>query len=296
MFKKATAENLKLRLALNGVSGSGKTYSALAIAQFLAPNSKIALIDSEHGSASRYAKYFDFDVCNLETFSLQTYIKTIEEANKLGYEVIIVDSLSHAWFDELDKTSNAKNSYTAWGPLRILERKLIDLIFRLDCHFIGTMRTKTEYVLEMNNRGKMEPKKIGTQAVQKQGIEYEFDVVGELDIEHSMRITKTRFTELDSKIYIMPGGNFAEDVLLALQSNPESSEKSKSKSQDFNHAKDPYADWKEAGMNYFIEQGLDKTEIQAMIDLSKDRKTLHQRGLVALAQKNRNSRKEKANA
>ena len=262
MFKKATIEEVRLRLAILGASGSGKTFSSLSIATNLVPNGRIALIDSEHGSASRYAKYFNFDVCNLEDFSLQTYISTIEEADRLNYDVIIVDSLSHAWYYELDQSSSSKNSYTAWKPLRVLERKLIDLMLQTKAHFIGTMRTKTEYILEKNSRGKMEPHKVGTTAIQKQGIEYEFDVVGELDLEHTMRITKTRFMELDNKIFPAPGANLASEIIAALAvpiSNGNNGNVGNA-SNNKHHPEVP--EWYEKGIAYYEKQGVPRKTIE----------------------------------
>lgn len=100
MFKKATKSQIKIRLALSGASGSGKTFSALAIAQHLGDN--IALIDTEHGSASRYADRFTFDTCELNDHHPAKYIEAIKAAESASYEVIIIDSLSHAWFSELE--------------------------------------------------------------------------------------------------------------------------------------------------------------------------------------------------
>lgn len=100
MFKKATKSQIKIRLALSGASGAGKTFSALSIASYLGKS--IAVIDTEHGSASRYADKFSFDVCELENHHPFKYIEAIETAEQAGYEVIIIDSLSHAWFSELE--------------------------------------------------------------------------------------------------------------------------------------------------------------------------------------------------
>ena len=117
----ATKKAAKLRLALVGPAGSGKTYSALAIATGL--GSKIALIDTEHGSAALYADKFAFDTCNLETFSPDSYVEAIKGAEAEGYDVIIIDSLSHAWIgkdgaleqvDQATRRSGSKNSYFAW--------------------------------------------------------------------------------------------------------------------------------------------------------------------------------------
>ena len=93
-FKKATKSQAKLRMAITGPSGSGKTYSALSIA---APLGHAAVIDTECGSASKYADLFDFDVLELSEYHPRNYIEAIKAACAAGYDVLIIDSLSHAW-------------------------------------------------------------------------------------------------------------------------------------------------------------------------------------------------------
>lgn len=218
MFKKATKTNLKLRLALSGVSGAGKTYTGLAIASYL--GSSVAVIDTEHGSASRYADRFNFDVCELTEFHPIKYIEAINEAARQGYEVILVDSLTHAWFAQLEIVGQAKNSFTAWGPINQIERKLINTIVGCPAHIICTMRSKTEWdTSQVNEKGKMLPKKIGTAPVQREGIQYEFDVFGEITQEHILHITKSRCFDLQDKSFANPGRDIAEILLTWLTDN-----------------------------------------------------------------------------
>ncbi len=148
MFKKATKTQIKLRLALTGPSGSGKTFSSLALASHL--GQRIAVIDTEHGSASRYADLFEFDVVELESFHPNRYVKAIVAAQQAGYDVVIIDSLSHAWMGkdgELELVDRARNSFAAWKDVRPLERALIDTMLSCKCHLIATMRSKTEWVV-----------------------------------------------------------------------------------------------------------------------------------------------------
>jgi len=209
MFKKAAKSGIKVRLALSGASGSGKTFSALAIASELGKS--IAVIDTEHGSASRYADRFDFDVCELTNHHPGQYIQAIEAAEQAGYEVIIIDSLSHAWFSELEL---AGKSFDGWKNVRPLERKLIVAMVGSPCHVIATMRSKTEYVMEeytaRDGKLKTAPKKIGTAPIQSSGIEYEFDVAGELNHEHILTISKSRCSELTDRTFLNPGREIAE--------------------------------------------------------------------------------------
>ena len=214
-FKKATREQLKLRMAFAGPSGSGKTRSAMEVAQHL--GSKLAVIDTEKGSASRYAGEFEFDVSELSDFNPINYVNEIYAAASGGYDVLIIDSLSHAWFWELDHV----NGFSDWKSVRPLERKLVDAMLSFPGHLIVTMRTKTEYVLEegrnRSGRSTTVPKKVGTAPIQASGIEYEFDIAGELDLDHTLTISKTRCPQLNGKQISYPGEEFAKELLAWLQ-------------------------------------------------------------------------------
>ncbi|MGB6016803.1 MAG: ATP-binding protein, partial [Nodosilinea sp.] len=204
MFQKATKSQARLRFALCGPSGSGKTYSALKIACHLGKT--IAVIDTEHGSASKYADLFDFDVCNLVDFHPGKYMEAIKAAGLAGYEVIVIDGLSHAWFAELDL---AGKSFDGWKDVRPLERALIDAMLSSPAHIIATMRSKTEWVLEeyINKAGKtcVAPRKVGTSPIQSSGIEYEFDLAGEIDLNHLLTISKSRCPALSNTTHLNPG-------------------------------------------------------------------------------------------
>ncbi len=210
MFKKATKSNLKIRLALSGASGSGKTYSALSIASNL--GNRIALIDTERGSASKYADLFNFDTCELTNHHPAKYIEAIHQAEEAGYSIIIIDSLTHAWFSELEM---AGGRFDGWAKVRPLERKLIDAMIGSKCHIIATMRSKTEWLIEENQKkGKSSysPKKIGTSPIQASGVEYEFDVAGELDYTHILTISKSRCPAVTDKTFLNPGKELAFEL------------------------------------------------------------------------------------
>ena len=215
MFRKATKEQCKARVCLCGVSGSGKTYSALKIAT--AMGGRIAVIDSERGSASKYADEFSFDTCNdMADYSPKSYIEAIKAAEKEGYDIIVVDSLTHAWagaggaLEMVDAAAaRAKgNSYAAWREVTPWHNKLVEAMLQSSAHVIATLRTKAEYALESVN-GKNVPKKIGMAPIQREGMEYEFDVVGDLDLSHTLTITKTRCRQLDGKQFQLPGEDVA---------------------------------------------------------------------------------------
>jgi hypothetical protein len=223
MFQKATKSQSRGRVALVGASGSGKTYTGLTTATALADGGKVAVIDTERGSASKYADIFDFDVVNLEDFSPHTYISAIQEAESLGYAVILIDSLTHAWsgsggaLEMVDKAAaraRTPNSFAAWREVTPVHNALVDTMLRSKCHIIVTMRTKTEWVLEENERTKKkEPRKIGMAPIQRDGMEYEFDVVGDMDADNRLLITKTRCPALARAVIDRPTKEFGETLL-----------------------------------------------------------------------------------
>ncbi|WP_349573078.1 ATP-binding protein [Azotobacter salinestris] len=186
MFKKAERKQARLRLALAGPSGSGKTFSALQMAKGL--GSKIAVIDTEHGSASLYADAADFDVMELHApYSPERYIEAIQAAERAGYDVLIIDSYSHEWTgqggcleinDEIAKAKYKGNTWSAWNETTPRHRRLTDKILTSPLHIICTMRSKTETV---QGEGK-KVVKLGLKSEQRDGTDYEFTVV--LDIAH----------------------------------------------------------------------------------------------------------------
>ncbi|MCY1699712.1 ATP-binding protein [Lelliottia sp. SL45] len=186
-FEKAMRKKAKLRLALTGPSGSGKTYSALTIAKGM--GGSIAFIDTEKGSASLYSNEFDFDVLELEPpFTPERFIAAIGTAESAGYDIVIIDSMSHEWngvggcLEELDVIAKAKfksNSHAAWSEITPRHRKFLDSILRTKMHVIATMRSKTE-TAQMEGSRKVQ--KLGLKSEQRDGVEYEFTTV--LDINH----------------------------------------------------------------------------------------------------------------
>jgi ABC-type dipeptide/oligopeptide/nickel transport system ATPase component len=237
MFTKATKTQARLRLALCGPSGSGKTYSALEIAKHL--GTPIAVVDSEHGSASKYADRFDFDVCNLTDFHPSRYLEAIKAAGEAGYKVIVIDSLSHAWFAELEL---AGKSFDGWKTVRPLERALIDAMLASPAHIIATMRTKTEWVMEeyVNKQGKTcsAPKRIGTAPIQASGIEYEFDLAGEIDLNHLLTISKSRCPALSNSTHLNPGKELADTMLQWLTEGAPAPETALQKGQRIKQARE----------------------------------------------------------
>jgi hypothetical protein len=232
VFKKAQKSQAKLRLSIAGPSGSGKTYTALAIATNL--GKRVAVVDTENSSASKYADKFSFDALNLDTFSPETYIQALEAAKQGDYDVVVIDSLSHSWFGKdgaIEQADRAEkrigNKFAAWRDVTPLYNRMIMSIIQAPFHVIATLRTKTEYVIEENERGKKVPKKVGLQAIAKENSEYEFDVVGEMNQENDLVITKTRCSLLNNQVYKRPGADIAKILQAWLSDGPKAEEASK---------------------------------------------------------------------
>ena len=209
-FHKAIRKQVKLRLALCGPSGSGKTYSALLIAQGLAPDRRIALIDTERGSGELYSHLADYDAATLAPpFTPERYIKLIRDAEQAGYAVLIIDSLSHAWtgeggvldmHDKATLASRSGNSFMSWREVTPHHNALVDAIIGANLHVIATMRTKTAYDLVDDGKGGKKPIKVGLAPVQREGMEYEFTVVMDLSVDnHIATAAKDRTSLFDSR-------------------------------------------------------------------------------------------------
>jgi hypothetical protein len=219
-FNRASKEKAKARIALTGPTGSGKTYTALAVASGL--GGRIAVVDSERGSASKYADEFTFDTLQLTRFEPAALVDALAVAGHDGYDVLIVDSFSHFWsgtggileqVDNAAKRIGGANSFAGWKEARPMERAMIDALLAYPGHVIVTMRAKTEYVVDSDERGRKVPRKVGLKPDQRDGIEYEFDIVGELDQENTLVISKSRAKSLSGRVINKPDQRFAEDVL-----------------------------------------------------------------------------------
>lgn len=184
-------------MGLQGVSGSGKTYSALLLANGLVKDwDKIAVIDSENHSADLYAHLGDYSVVQIgPPFSPAKYIEAIEICEAAGMEVIIIDSISHEWEGQggiIDLHSNMMgNSFTNWSKVTPLHNGFVNKILQSPAHIIATIRSKQDYILSERN-GKMVPEKIGLKGVTREGMDYEFTIVLDIDLKHQATASKDR--------------------------------------------------------------------------------------------------------
>lgn len=206
-FKKAERTKIKIKIAMTGPSGSGKTYSALLLAKGM--GGKIALIDTENGSSALYSDNFDFDVLSITPpFTTEKYVETIQTATRAGYEILVIDSISHAWAGEgglleqkeqMDQRGGS--GFANWGKITKKHEAFKAAILHSEIHLIATMRSKQEYVLSQDDKGKQRIMKMGMAPVQREGMEYEFTTVFDIAMNHEAEASKDRTGLFADKIF-----------------------------------------------------------------------------------------------
>lgn len=203
-IKKAQRTLAKLRLALTGTSGSGKTFGALLVAKGL--GGRICVIDTERGSASLYAELHgmpEFDTLELdEPYSPERYIEAIKMVEAEGYDICIVDSMTHEWSgtggcleinDQLARSKYRGNTWSAWNEVTPRHRKFVDTILQSKMHMICTMRSKADTAQEKDGSGKTKVVKVGMKTEQRDGMDYEFTLVFDISADgHFANASKDR--------------------------------------------------------------------------------------------------------
>lgn len=236
LFKRATRANVWLRMLVSGVSGSGKTWTAIQMARGIAgAEGEIAVIDSEQGSSQLYGDMTAFDVVciddvpvpyrvdrdELGRYAPERYIEALKAAVAEGYTVAVVDSLTHAWAGEggileiVDWATRAKfggNSHYAWAVGKPLWSKLLSTMVSLPIHVIVTSRSKAEYV-ETEKKGRKSYEKVGVKPDLREDAEYEFDLVVEMDAEHNLRVVKSRYHNFTGLITTRAGADLGREII-----------------------------------------------------------------------------------
>ena len=216
-FRAATKRQAKARVAIFGPSGAGKTMSALRIATGM--GGRIGVIDSEYGTASKYADRYSFDALDLVDCTIRGYAQALDAGARGGYAVLIVDSLSHAWqellreVDRLAATKYRGNTFSAWSEGTPMQRSLIAALMSSPCHLIATMRSKTEWGVTTTDRGKKAPERIGLAPEQGKGIEYEFDLLLQMNADHIAHVIKDRTGHFQDQLLELPGEQFGADLI-----------------------------------------------------------------------------------
>ncbi|WP_144603821.1 AAA family ATPase [Algoriphagus algorifonticola] len=193
-FRKAARKQAKIKIGLQGSSGSGKSYSSLLLAFGLVSDwSKIVVIDSENNSADLYAHLGEYHVIPISApFTPEKYVEAISLAIQHGMEAIVLDSISHEWEYLVDYHSNMQgNSFQNWGKITPRHNAFINAILQAPAHVIATIRSKQDYVLSEKN-GKMVPEKVGLKGVTRDGMDYELTVVFDVDARHLAKASKDR--------------------------------------------------------------------------------------------------------
>jgi hypothetical protein len=193
---------------------------------------KIAIIDSENHSVEKKpnalftnaAGEIIVDVANVEDKSVKTYIKLIRDAERAGYTCLGIDSLTHPWHelltdvDTIARTKFGGNSFRAWSEGTPKQREFIDTIVFSKMHIVATGRVKTEWVTDVNDKGKLTPRKVGLATEQGKGLEYEFDIWMRLNEDHYGTILKDRFDMgLQDTVHHLPGEELAVNLANYLQ-------------------------------------------------------------------------------
>ena len=215
-LRQSERKQAKIKMALQGSAGSGKTYSSLLLAKGLTNGdlSKVAIIDTENGSADLYSHLGSYNVLTLQPpFTPENYIKAIEVCEKANMEVIILDSISHSWDELLDFHSKlAGNSFTNWSKITPRLNSFINKILQCKSHVIATMRTKQDYVLNLKD-GKNVPEKVGLKSVMRDGVDYEFTLVFDVDIKHFAVSSKDRTGLFMGKPEFIISENTGKEIL-----------------------------------------------------------------------------------
>lgn len=234
-FKKAVRKRVRLKIGMSAPAGGGKTLSSLILAYGLLKGEHpdwsdeqiwgaICIMDSENASAELYTGYDvvksgvrigEFNVIPMEApFTADTYISGINLAKENGIEVCIIDSLTPLWNGVggmLEKQGNISkrsgNSYTAWREITPEFNRFVDTMLQTDMHIIATMRSKTDYVQEKDDKGHTTIKKVGLAPVMRDGMEYEFSIFLDIDTDHMADVSKDRtgvvekYADLHSKYF-----------------------------------------------------------------------------------------------
>lgn len=237
-LRKAERKRQHLRISLAGPAGSGKTFTALRIAHAL--GGPIGVIDTENGSSELYAGAanpdggaFDFAVVDLAAepgkFSVDNYVRALRAMADAGIRTVVVDSGSHAWagpggvLEYVDNVARkAGNKFTAWAEGTPKHNEFLQALLSYPGHLVFTLRSKVEYVQEKDDRGRTSVRKVGLAPVQRDGLDYEMTVAGDLDADtHRLVITKSRCSALADRSFDRPGADVARVLLEWLEGMPE---------------------------------------------------------------------------
>ena len=233
--RKAEKKRVKLKMAVQGPSGSGKTWGALALAKNMWPEAKVCVIDTENESASLYADRFAFDTIPLgPPFTTARYVECIEAVVKGGYGVLIIDSITPQWDGEggilrrkeaLERANPNANGYALWSRFTPEHEAFKQIILQSPLHVICTMRSKQEYALQPDEKGKLKPVKLGLAPIQRDQLDYEFTLVFDVNLSHNAAVSKDRTGLFDEQAVNLADPKTADAIRGWLESGVEVAQK-----------------------------------------------------------------------
>ena len=224
-FKKAAKKEVKLTMGISGPAGAGKTLSALRIARGLVgPHGKLALIDTEGAKANAYADVIEngYDIAQFESpFELDKLEDTLDEAVEAGYQVVVIDSLSHFYAGEGgilqqvedESVRNGGNGMKAWAYVTPKVNRFLEKLKAMPIHVIVTLRSKTTYEISRNDKGKVSVQKLGLAPIWKgDSIDFEMDHMLKMTTDHRAIVDKTRLIGLTDKIFDKPDEKLGKQI------------------------------------------------------------------------------------
>jgi len=203
VIRKAQRSKSHLKLVIDGVSGSGKTYSALLIAKGIGPDPRVLLIDTENGSGELYSHLYEYDYIRLSPpYSPAKYVAAILAAVDNGNNVIIIDSLTHCWkyilsYKESLDAANPKAGFTNWAKAKLLFDEVKTALLQCPTHVIACLRAGSEYAESYDSRGNKKFDKVGTKPIAEPDLEYEFTLALRIERSHLATATKDRTERFD---------------------------------------------------------------------------------------------------
>ena len=223
-FKKAKRVQAKIKIAIGGTSGSGKTMSSLLLGYGLVKAEHpewtdeqvwdhICILDTENSSGSLYVgthigayRIGEYNTIQIEPpYEEQTLIDCLTMCENHKMECVIIDSASAFWVDALETqgkiAERTKSNFSAWKPVKADQNKMMQAILQCRAHVISNYRAKTEYTQEVGDNGKKVVKSLGMGIIAEGNSQYEYTLMLMLDADHVANATKDRTGVFDGKFF-----------------------------------------------------------------------------------------------
>ena len=202
-FVPAEKSQLKAKVMISGAAGSGKTMAALELASAL--GSRVAVIDTENGSAALYSDKYKFEMLNLQPpYPPEDFVQAIKVAENSGFDVIVVDGITPEWSGSggcLDLHTKLGGRFQDWAKITPRHRSFIQKILECSTHIICTCRSKQGYAMDEQSK---KVTKLGMAPEQRDGLDYEMTLVFNIiNQTHLAEATKDRTGLFDGKQFLI---------------------------------------------------------------------------------------------